>query len=140
MNGITTKWHKKDILSDMKLHQQLNVNCFSLGFIYLFILNNECVSLEEGGLTRVIVIHFSVQFGSPDESRLHHLHLHGLHLLLHAVKLGLVVGWREIFNIYSSRFFLGAAVQREKMVYLGGRRSLRPNRKTTHIHQSGSLK
>lgn len=43
-----------------------------------------------GFLTCVIILHLPVEFRRPDESSLHHLHLHGLHLLLHAVKLGLV--------------------------------------------------
>lgn len=41
-----------------------------------------CVSL-----TAVVILHLPVQLGGPDESSLHHLHLHGLRLFLHAVEL-----------------------------------------------------
>lgn len=41
-------------------------------------------------LTCVVVVQLSIELRSPDETSLHHLHLHGLHLFLHAVKLGLV--------------------------------------------------
>lgn len=41
-------------------------------------------------LTCVVIVHLSVQLWCPDEPSLHHLHLHGLHLFLHAVKLCLM--------------------------------------------------
>lgn len=49
-----------------------------------------CVSLCVcvcASLTAAVVLHLSVQLGGPDEPSLHHLHLHGLHLLLGAVEL-----------------------------------------------------
>ncbi len=48
------------------------------------------VVVRKSALTCVIIIHLSIEFRSPDESSLHHLHLHRLHLFLHAVELGLV--------------------------------------------------
>lgn len=39
--------------------------------------------------TGIIIIHFSVDLGCPDETGLHHLHFHHLHLLLQCVILGL---------------------------------------------------
>lgn len=41
-------------------------------------------------LTCIVIFHLSVEFRRSDESSLHHLHLHGLHLFIHAVKLGLM--------------------------------------------------
>lgn len=52
-------------------------------------------------LTCVIIVHLSVEFRSPDESSLHHLHFHWIHLLFHGVKLVLVRGTEKVVTVTS---------------------------------------
>lgn len=72
--------------------------------------------------TCVIIIHLSIKFRSPDESGLHHLHLHGLHLFLHVVKLALVDEGKEALfiincNILSPRINLSAVAQKKRFAF-----------------------
>lgn len=85
------------VLMFSKQHE-INIRPLSRLVITAVLRNFRC--LRVGGChTCVIIIHLSIKFRSPDESGLHHLHLHGLHLFLHVVKLALVDEGKEALFI-----------------------------------------